>query len=65
MPIRPNLRRPAPLLAAIALGILLIAVAFRWWDRYVEDRLGSWAVAEIARRTDSTYRLVLGDLSCP
>ncbi len=63
MPIRPNFRRPAPLLAALALAILLLAVAFRWWDRYVEDRLGSWAVAEITRRTDSTYHLVLGDLS--
>ncbi len=50
-------------LGAVALALLLIALAFRWWDRAVEDRLGRWAVGEIARRTDSTYHLALGDLS--
>ncbi len=47
------------------MGVLLIgglAAHFRWWDRYVEDALAKWAVGEVARRTDSTYRLVLGDL---
>jgi hypothetical protein len=51
------------LLAAVALALLLVALAFRWWDRSVEDRLSRWAVGEIARRTDSTYLLALGDLS--
>jgi len=63
MPIHPNLRRRAPLLAAVALAVLVVALTFRWWDRYVEQRLGSWAVAEITRRTDGTYHLVLGDLA--
>jgi hypothetical protein len=55
--------RPVVVLAAVALAVLLVALAFRWWDRSVEDRLGRWAVGEIARRTDSTYHLTLGDLS--
>jgi hypothetical protein len=58
-----DLRKPAPLLAALALVLLVGVLAFRWWDRYVEDGLGRWAVSELARRTDGTYRLVLGDLS--
>ena len=55
--------RPMVVLAAVALTLACVALAFRWWDRSVEDRLGRWAVAEITRRTDSTYRLALGDLS--
>ena len=55
--------RPIVVLAAVALALLFVALAFRWWDRSVEDRLGRWAVGEIARRSDSTYRLALGDLS--
>ncbi len=55
--------RPIAVLAAVALALLLVALAFRWWDRSVEERLGRWAVEEIARRTDSTYHLALGDLS--
>jgi hypothetical protein len=51
------------LLAAVALVVLVIALVFRGWDRHVEDRLGRWAVGELARRTGGTYRLVLGDLS--
>ena len=51
------------MLGAIALALLLVALAFRWWERSVENRLGRWAVGEIARRTDSTYHLALGDLS--
>lgn len=46
-------------------GTVLIggaALYLRWWDRYVEDGLTQWAVSEVARRTDSAYRLVLGDL---
>jgi hypothetical protein len=58
-----HLARPLVVLAAVALALLLFALAFRWWDRSVEDRLERWAVAEITRRTDSTYRLALGDLS--
>jgi hypothetical protein len=61
MPKRPA--RPIVVLAAVALGVLVVALAFRWWDRSVEDRLGRWAVGEIGRRTDSTYRLALGDIS--
>ncbi|MBA2458406.1 MAG: hypothetical protein H0V43_05545 [Gemmatimonadales bacterium] len=63
MPFQPHLPRRAPLLAAVAFTLLVVALAFRSWDRYVEDRLGRWAVAELAGRTDSTYHLVLGDLS--
>jgi hypothetical protein len=55
--------RPIVVLAAVALALVFVALAFRWWDRSVEDRLGRWAVGEITRRTDSTYRLALGDLS--
>jgi hypothetical protein len=59
-----DLRKPAPLLAALVVVlIVVVALAFRWWDRYVEDGLGRWAVEELARRTGGTYRLVLGDLS--
>ena len=55
--------RPALLLATVALAVVVAALAFHWWDRHVEDRLGRWAVGELARRTDGTYRLFLGDLS--
>jgi hypothetical protein len=58
-----NLHKPAVLLAALVVSLLVVALAFRWWDSYVEDGLGRWAVDELARRTDSTYRLALGDLS--
>jgi hypothetical protein len=63
MRFRPDLRKPAPLLAAAALALIGLVFGFRWWDRYVEDRLARWAVDELARRTDSTYRLTLSDLS--
>jgi hypothetical protein len=43
--------------------VVLVVLAFRWWDRYVEDNLGRWAVGELARRTDGIYHLALGDLS--
>jgi hypothetical protein len=58
-----DLRKPAPLLAILAAALLGIALAFRGWDAYVEDGLGRWAVDELARQSDSTYRLTLGDLS--
>ena len=58
-----DLRRPAPLLALLLGAIVVVALAFRGWDSYVEDGLGRWAVDELARQSDSTYRLVLGDLS--
>ena len=57
------IRRPAALLVAVALAAVLAALAFRWWDRYVEDQLDQWAVGELSRRTGGTYRLALGDLS--
>ncbi|HUQ16115.1 MAG TPA: hypothetical protein VM094_08665 [Gemmatimonadales bacterium] len=57
------IRRPAALLAAVALAAVVAALAFHWWDRYVEDQLGRWAVGELPRRTDGAYHLVLGDLS--
>jgi hypothetical protein len=59
----PHLRKPASLLAAVALALLAVALAFRWWDRYVEDGLGRRAVDEVARRTGGAWRLVLSDPS--
>ena len=61
--LRLSFGRPAALVAAAGIAILVVALAFRWWDRYVEDGLDRWAVGELARRTGGTYRLVLGDLS--
>ena len=58
-----DLRKPAPLLAVLAAALLGVALAFRGWDAYVEDCLGRWAVDKLARQSDSTYRLALGDLS--
>lgn len=58
-----DLRKPAPLLVLLALFLLVAALAFRWWDSYVEDGLGRWAVDELARQTDGAYHLALGDLS--
>jgi len=58
-----DLRKPVPLLAIVAVLLLVVVLAFRWWDAYVEDRLGRWAADELARQSDSTYRLALGDLS--
>jgi hypothetical protein len=58
-----DLRRPAPRLALALGAIVVVALAFRGWDSYVEDGLGRWAVDELARQTDGTYRLELGDLS--
>lgn len=58
-----QLGRPAAILAAVFLVIVVAFVAFRGWDRYVEDRLARWAVDEVARRTGGVYRLTLGDLS--
>jgi hypothetical protein len=55
--------KPAPLLAIVAVSLLILVLAVRWWDAYVEDGLGRWAVDELARQSDSTYRLALGDLS--
>jgi hypothetical protein len=55
--------RPIVVLAAVALALLTVVLAFRGWDRSVEDRLGRWAVEEIARRTNGTYHLALSDLS--
>ena len=63
MPLPSRLRKPAALLAGAALVVLAAALAFRWWDRLVEDRLGRWAVAEVARRTGGAYHLKLGDIS--
>jgi hypothetical protein len=59
----PHLRRPLTPLAVVTLALLIAVLAFRWWDRYVEDGLGRWAVGEVARRTGGAYRLVLSDLS--
>lgn len=56
-------RRPVALLAAVALAAILVVLAFRVWDRSVEDRLSRWAVAQVAGRTGGAYRLALGDLS--
>ena len=58
-----DLRKPAPLLGILVAALLVVALAFRGWDSYVEDGLDRWAVDELARQTDSTYRLSLGDLS--
>ena len=45
------------------LFLVVVALAFRAWDDYVEDGLSRWAVDEITRRTGGAYRLTLGDLS--
>ncbi|HEX6669378.1 MAG TPA: hypothetical protein VF061_07450, partial [Gemmatimonadales bacterium] len=58
-----DLRKPASLLALVAVSFLVIVLVFRWWDSSVEERLTRWAVDEVARQSDSTYRLDLGDLS--
>jgi hypothetical protein len=60
MPLRLRPRTPVVATVLLLVGMVLY---FRWWDRYVEDGLARWAVSEFARRTDNTYRLVLGDLS--
>jgi hypothetical protein len=55
------LHRLVVLLAAVALtvsGVLAVR-----WTRGLGDDLGEWAAAELARRTDGTYRLMLSDLS--
>jgi hypothetical protein len=57
------LRQPAPLLAIVAVFLLIVVLAYRWWDSSVEERLGRWAVDELARQSDGAYRLELGDLS--
>jgi hypothetical protein len=57
------LRKPAPLLAIVAVFLLIVVLAYRWWDSSVEERLGRWAVDELARQSDGAYRLALGDLS--
>ena len=59
----PPLRKPAIFLVAVALALLLVAMAFHWWDRYVEHGLARWAADETARRTGGAYRLVLSDPS--
>ena len=63
MPLPPHLRKPAALAALAGLTVLGLALAFRGWDRWVEDRLARWAVGEVGRRTGGAYRLVLGDLA--
>ena len=63
MPFPQRFRRPAAILAGVAVVLLAAGVLFRWWDRLVEDRLGRWAVDQVARRTGGAYRLSLGDLS--
>ena len=45
-----DLRKPAPLLGILVAALLVVALAFRGWDSYVEDRLGRWAVDELARQ---------------
>jgi hypothetical protein len=57
------LRKPASLLAAVVVLLIVVALAFRVWDAWVEDALGRWAVDELAGQSDGTYRLALGDLS--
>jgi hypothetical protein len=52
-----------PLLPLVAVALLAVLLVVRWWDASVEDGLGRWAVDELARQSDSTYRLALGDLS--
>jgi hypothetical protein len=60
----PEWRGPRkPLLAILLVLLGVVAVAIRWWDSYVEDGLERWAVEEVTRRTDGTYRLALDQLS--
>jgi len=58
-----DVRKPGRVLAVAVLVLVGIGLYFRWWDRYVEVGLAKWAVGELARRTDSTYHLALGDLT--
>jgi hypothetical protein len=58
-----DLRQPVPLLAIASVLLLVVVLAVRWWDAYVEDGLGRWAADELARQTDGAYQLALGDLS--
>jgi hypothetical protein len=59
----PRVGRPAAVLAGILVVVLLAFVAFRLWDRSVEDRLGRWAAADVERRTGGAYRLTVGDVT--
>jgi hypothetical protein len=52
-----------PLLAVIVVLLLVVVLALRGWDAYVEDGLGRWAADELARQSDGAYQLALGDLS--
>jgi hypothetical protein len=56
------LHRLVVLLGAVAFAVILAVLAVRW-SRDLENHLGEWAVAELARRTDGTYRLMVSDLS--
>jgi hypothetical protein len=58
----PLLRRLPVLVAAVAFVLTFAILAIRG-SRDLEDHLGDWAVAELARRTDGTYRLTVSDLS--
>ena len=58
-----DLRQPVPLLAIVAVFLLIVVLAYRWWDSSVEERLGRWAVDELARQSDGAYRLALGDVT--
>jgi hypothetical protein len=53
----PHLRKPVARLAAVALAVLVAALAFRWWDRYMEDRADRSVNASRSAASGSTMSL--------
>ena len=59
----PRINRWTALVCCVLVALVAAVVAFRVWDRGVEDRLGRWAAAEVDRRTGGVYRLTGGDVT--
>jgi hypothetical protein len=59
----PRINRRTAVIACVLLALVVAIVAFRVWDRGVEDRVGRWAEAEVDRRTGGVYRLRVSDVT--